>query len=175
MLHPVELEEALQTFSILVDTREQPTERAIKRYQSFGVPYKRAKLEYGDYAYQYELNGEAVMNTAASVKCPVVVERKMNLDELAGCFTHDRERFKREFERAKEAGARVYLLVENGNFENLANGKYRSRLHPNAFLSSVLAWQARYDMRLLFCKEESSGRLIREILYRELKERLNGT
>lgn len=171
-LHPIEIEEALSTFSILVDTREQPTERALRRYDSFGVPYSKAKLDYGDYAYQYEMNGKRMFDPSASVKCPAVVERKMNLDELAGCFTHDRDRFEREFERAKANNARVYLLVENGNFEGILNRKYRSKFHPNAFMASVMAWQARYDFHLIFCKAESSGRLIREILYRELKERL---
>ena len=30
----------------------------------------------------------------------------------------------------------------------------------------------RYNMNVIFCKEETSGRLIKEILFRDLKERL---
>ena len=96
----------------------------------------------------------------------------MSLDELAQCFTHDRQRFKREFERAQAHGCRIYLLCENATWENLINGKYRSRFNPKAFIASIIAWQIRYDMQLLFCKEETSGALIKEILYRDLKERL---
>ena len=44
-----EVTEALSTFQILVDNREQATPKAVERYKSFGVPYKRATLNYGDY------------------------------------------------------------------------------------------------------------------------------
>ena len=62
--------------------------------------------------------------------------------------------------------------MENANWENLIAGKYRSKLNPKAFLASVAAWTIRYDLNLIFCKEETSGVLIREILYRDLKERI---
>lgn len=41
--------ELLNTFEIICDTREQPTPRAKKRYESFGVGYSRGTLNYGDY------------------------------------------------------------------------------------------------------------------------------
>ena len=44
-----EQKEVLKSFEILVDTREQDTDRSEKRYQSFGVPHKKATLDYGDY------------------------------------------------------------------------------------------------------------------------------
>ena len=34
------------------------------------------------------------------------------------------------------------------------------------------AWMARYNARIIFCKAEISGRIIKEILYREGKELL---
>lgn len=168
----LEIERALKTFSVLIDTREQVTDRAKKRYSLFGCPHERATLDYGDYTYNCEVNGQKIFNTSVLTSSKCVVERKMNLDELAGCFTRDRARFQREFERAKENGARIYLLVENATWENLLNGRYRSKFKPAAFEASILAWQARYDMKIIFCKEDTSGKLIKEILYRELKERL---
>ena len=47
-MQPHEIDNMLETLVILVDKREQPTERAKKRYESFGVPYKRVTLSYGD-------------------------------------------------------------------------------------------------------------------------------
>ena len=165
--------EVLKSFSVLVDSREQPTKRAMRRYESFGVPYERVTLSYGDYAYNAVLpNGQPLYDTAETIKPACVIERKMDLDELAQCFTTSRDRFRREFQRATEAGARVYLICENANFENLVNGRYRSRFNANAFVGSVTAYMVRYNMNLLFCKEDTSGRLIKEILYRDLKERL---
>ena len=163
----------LDTFLILADRREQDTPRARRRYAAFGCPFNRATLNYGDYTYNAQLpNGSMIFDQEQTISSRCVIERKMDLGELAQCFTHDRERFQNEFCRARDNQAKIYLLIENGNIENLLNGKYRSKFNPNAFVASLVAWLVRYDMTILFCKEESSGRLIREILYRDLKERL---
>lgn len=167
-----EQKEVLKSFEILVDTREQDTDRSKKRYQSFGVPFKKATLDYGDYTYNAELPGGKLYDISKTISPICVVERKMNLDELAGCFTRSRQRFQKEFERASDNGSRIYLICENANWENLLNGKYRSKLNPNAFAASAAAWMIRYNMNVIFCKEETSGRLIKEILFRDLKERL---
>lgn len=169
----VEIEQTLKSLSVLADTREQNTARAKKRYASMGVPVERAVLDYGDYTFNAVLpNGNPIYNASERILPVVSIERKESLDELAQCLTSQRERFKREFERATAAGAKVYLICENGSWEHLINGKYRSRFNPNAFFATVTAWMARYNITLLFCKEETSGRLIKELLYRELKERL---
>ena len=96
----------------------------------------------------------------------------MSLDELAACFGRERERFVREFDRAKSIGMRLYMLVENATYENLYAHKYRSQLSPAAYSASLFAWMARYDCQIIFCKAESSGKIIHDVLYRELKERL---
>ena len=168
-----EQKEVLDSFEILVDTREQETQRARKRYELFGVPWKKATLDYGDYSYNATLpDGSKIHDTSHTVKPFCVVERKMALDELAECFTRGRQRFQREFERALDHNCRIYLICENANWENLLNGKYRSKFNANAFAASSIAWMVRYNMNVIFCKEETSGRLIKEILYLDLKERM---
>jgi len=167
-----EIMDALSTFQILVDNREQRTLKAVERYKSFGVPYQRATLNYGDYCGLITLNDSAIYDTGQSIKPACVIERKMSLDELATCFTRSRDRFRREMERAAEAGSIVYLLIENGSYEAIINHRYRSRFRPNAFLASLTAWTVRYNLRPVFCKAETSGALIKEILYRDMKERL---
>jgi len=163
----------LESIVILTDSREQPTDRAKKRYESFGFPYKRATLDYGDYTYNAQLpNGQWLFDDSQTVKGKAVVERKMNLDELAQCFTRSRDRFEREFQRATDNKANIFLIVENGSWEHLLYGKYRSRFNPSAFYGSLTAWIVRYDIKLLFCKQELSGRLIREFLYRDLRNRI---
>ena len=158
---------------VLHDSREQQTERAKRRYERFGCPHRRATLSYGDYCANARLpNGEWILDEAGTVKPLASVERKMNLDELCGCFCQGRDRFQREFERAAENNARIYLLVEDANWAAVQLGAYRSRMRPNALMASVIAYMVRYNMNLIFCDEASSGRLIREILYRDLKERL---
>lgn len=163
----------LESFEILIDTREQNTARARERYKRMNVPVFRAKLNFGDYTYNATLpDGTKLFDIENPIDPLCSVERKMSLDELAMCLGKDRKRFEREFDRAREAKARVILLCENASWENLMNGRYRSRLNPNAYLGSLTAWSVRYGFQIVFCKEETSGKLIREFLYRDLKERL---
>ena len=89
-------------------------------------------------------------------------------------FTRHRARFEREFQRAKANHAKLYLLIENASWEKAIKGDYRSRMHPKALLASLTAWLARYDCQIIMCDELTSPRLIRELLYREVKEMLGG-
>ena len=163
----------LESMIVLVDTREKPTERAKKRYEALGASYERRTLSYGDYTYNAQLpNGEWLFKDDETVCGYAIVERKESLDELASCLTHSRDRFEREFQRAKDHGARIFLLVENATWENLLAGRYRSQFNEKAFFASLCAWLVRYDLQLVFCKEETSGKIIKELLYRDLKQRI---
>lgn len=166
-MHPVDLEAALAQMQIIVDTREQKTTRAIQRYQSFGVPYHTEQLDFGDYSCETILENKII-----KLSNSVCIERKMSIDELCSCFTRERDRFKREFERAKAKQAKLYLLIENASWELIYNGRYKSQMSANALTASMFAWMARYNCPILMCKAETSGKLIKDILYRELKERL---
>lgn len=168
-----EIEDALSAFRIIVDTREQDTPKAAARYKSFGVPHDRRTLAYGDYCGDIALpEHESLYVPDKPIGARCVIERKMNLDELAGCFTRSRDRFEREFERAVSNNARVFLLVENASWEAIYGKRYRSRFAPKAFIASLTAWTIRYGMTPIFCKAETSGKVIKEILYRDMKERL---
>lgn len=104
----------------------------------------------------------------------VTLERKMNLSELCLCFGSERKRFIREFERAKENNIRMWLLLENSSFKDAYAGRYRSQYKPKSLIASLLAFQARYNCRIVMCDESVSGKLIRDILYYEGREILMG-
>ena len=167
IMNPVDIKSVLEKAVLLVDTREQDTPALHRRLERIGLPHRREKLYSGDYSIASEIDGAEI-----TLSQTVAIERKMSLDELAMCFGTDRQRFVKEFDRAKDSGMRLYLLVENASYENLYNHKYRSKLNPNAFIASLFAWMARYDCRVIFCKEETAPRIIHDVLYRELKERL---
>ena len=167
-----EVKEILNTFEIIVDTREQATFRSQSRYDALGVPYYKQTLNYGDYTYNVKIKGKNLHRTDRKVDGLCVVERKQNLDELAACFTRSRDRFQREFERATDNNAKIYLLIENGSLDLLIKGQYRSQFKPKAFLASLMAWEVRYNVTTIFCESDHSGLLIKEVLYRDIKERL---
>ena len=45
-------------------------------------------------------------------------------------------------------------------------------MHPEALKGSLLAYMARYNITPIFCKSETTGYIVTEILKRELKEKL---
>lgn len=171
-MNPLEIENILKSFRVIVDTREQDTPKARHRYKTFGVPYERGTLRYGDYSANITLEDGPLYSVDVPIFSKCVIERKMSLDELAICLTSGRARFEREFQRAQENEARVFMVVENGSFEKIQRHEYKSRFHPNAFLASVTAWMVRYNINLTFCQSMTSGRIIKELLYRDMKERL---
>ncbi len=168
-----DIESCLNSMSVLTDTREQPSDRAQKRYQTFGVPFRRQTLNYGDYTFNFVMpDGKEYYQEGVTISPDVMIERKKDLEELSQCFCQSRDRFRREFERAAEAGASIYLIIEDSSWEKLLTGKYNTKFNCKAFTASLVAWMIRYNIKPIFCKHEVTGRLIKEILYRELKDRL---
>lgn len=164
-MHPVDVDASLKSMVCLVDTREQDTPAFRERISHFDQ-WERHKLDAGDYSAKF------LLPDSSWYFLPVAIERKYAIDELCMCYCQQRGRFEREFERALEAHSKLYLLVEGGSWENVYSGKYRSHMNPKSLVGSILAWLARYNCQLMFCKKETSGQLIKDILYREGKEAL---
>lgn len=169
-MNEFEIEQALQSLTIIVDSLEKNTPQAARRLKSFGLPYVRHRLNFGDYSAFVTIGNETI-----SLERKCAIERKLDLSELASCYGQNgRRRFTAEFERAKEAGAKIYLLIENGSWEKALAGDYRSQMHPNALFAFITAWLARYNCQIIFCEQRTTPRLIAEILKREMKEYLKG-
>ena len=157
-----ELTEELKKLSIICDTREQ--DRHVEEYLTKkSIPHITRKLDVGDYSCQL---GDI------SFERDICVERKHNLDEICGNFTAERERFEREFMRAKAYGTKVYLIIENASWSDIFIGNYRSKLNSKSLFGSLLSWMVRFNITVLFCKPEESARIIYGIFYYYAKEKL---
>ena len=121
------------------------------------------KLDAGDYSAQI---GDMTLERS------VAIERKRNLDELCGNMTVDRDRFEREFLRAKAHGLHIFLIVENASWTDVFLGNYRSKLSSKSLVGSILSWLARFDVTLIFCKPDETPKLIYGILYYFAREEL---
>lgn len=163
-----EIEKTLKTLVILVDTREKKWEHIRVALEEMGCPYVSQKLDFGDYSYRYTRT-DGVVEDCSSL---VAVERKASLDEICGNFTYGRERFEREFQRAREKGAEVHLLLEDANFSKMENHMYLSRLHPEALMGNLFSWTARYGLRIWFCSTHFAGKFLYKLFRYHLRNRL---
>lgn len=157
-----ELKAELAKLTIIEDTREQDHHCA-EYFKKHNIPHITRKLDTGDYSAQL-----GVMTLERSV----AIERKRNLDELCGNMTSDRDRFEREFLRAKANGLHIFLIVENATWTDVFLGNYRSKLSSKSLMGSILSWLARFPVTLLFCKPDETPRLIYGILYYFAREEL---
>lgn len=166
-LHPVEIENALNAMVVLVDTREQQTPQAERRWARLGE-WKRQKLDFGDYSAMCVLSDGTEISLADSF----VIERKMDIEELAMCFGTDRKRFEREFERGKNAHGKIILLVENASWQALYGHRYNSKLPPSSIIGSLLSWLIRYDYVPIFCTPDMTSAIMHDLLKYALREAL---
>lgn len=117
---------------IICDTREQ----APFGFVGYDCEMVAGTLTTGDYSLAGLLD-----------RC--AVERK-SLDDLLGCLTGEgRERFERELARA--SGLECFAVVVEASMQDMAEGRYRSRMKPHAALQSVLAFQVRHSCPFIWC------------------------
>jgi ERCC4-type nuclease len=131
---------------IWIDTREQDL-HILKKLDAVGIKYKRKKLDYGDYSFQ--VNGE-------SFEKRIVVERKGSITELCGNFAKGKTRFQKEFERAFFDKCKVVLMVEDGSWEKIENGEYRSRFSPGELKSRIKTWCNKFQIELKFVEKDKA-------------------
>lgn len=151
---------------LLIDTREKPKaiEGIIKTFDEAGIVYERTKLLFGDYM-DWNRPG-------------IVIDRKQNIAELAANCTTDHVRFREELERAKKAGAKLIILVEQNRYKNgdkwvpvreLSDIIYWSSPHTSIRGEKVYrvlaSWVNKYNLSVEFCDKRSTGRRILEIIY----------
>ena len=147
---------------ILCDTRQQAGKHEnIDRYFSrIGVQAERQALYVGDYT---------IANDGSRA-----VDTKQDVLELAhDIMSSDHERFRRECERAKEAGIRLLILIEEtlpkgGLCEWVSpkdsKGKPLTKVEGASLRSAMLSMTIKYDVRFRFCDGRSTGKLILQYL-----------
>lgn len=153
---------------LIIDSREKPKaiERTLQYFRDHGINYEISKLLFGDYMdYNHP---------------QMVIDRKQNIAELAKNCTVESERFRREMERAKKAGATLVILVEQNRYkdrddwiqvESIADlikwSSPHTRVRGEKIYRILVSWLAKYPIRVEFCDKRSTARRITEIIYGE--------
>ena len=153
----------LSKLTIIVDSREKQNDHIIKFFEKSKIPYKVRKLDSGDYS---------AMVGNLTLEHDVFIERKNSLTEVCGNFAQNRERFEREFTRAKADGAKPFILIENNTTDDVFKGNYRSEMPPKSLWASFCTWMVRYNTTVLFSNKENSGKIIFSVLYYYARELL---
>ena len=166
---------------ILEDSRQQDSKHNLKHkyFAEHGIEVRRTKIYCGDYT----------LPTNQSV----CIDTKKDLIELCGNVCgKEHARFRRECERAQEAGIQLIVLVENDRQQIGSTGIWNpairkledlhrwanprlfirrggKQLYPNAtrgatLMKACMTMQKRYNVDFLFCTPEESGKRIVEIL-----------
>lgn len=144
---------------IQVDSREQKFDHVTKYFDSNEIKWVKSKCVVGDY-----VNLENPM---------VVIDRKKDLQEVAGNVCQQHERFVRELELAKELGYKMIILVEDPNITSLPKVcswyNWRKRKNPKAISGKTLfrimsTMQEKYGIEWRFTTKADCGKTIVELL-----------
>ena len=92
----------------------------------------------------------------------IAIERK-SLDDYISTIIHAQERFARECTLLKSY-PRAYIVVE-GSLEDVLQGRYTSRAHPQSILAITASLMTRYGIPVLFAADRPGARaLVEELL-----------
>lgn len=151
---------------VIVDSREKTKaiERMLQYFRDNGIEYEISKLLFGDYM---DWN-----------RPQIVIDRKQNIAELAKNCTVEHERFRREMDKARKAGATLVILVEQNRYKDrgewvqvesiedlLRWSSPHTMIRGEKVFRVLTSWTAKYPLRVEFCSKQQTGRRIAEILY----------
>lgn len=143
------------------DTRQKEDKHNIKHdcFANMSVSLVRCKLPFGDYA----------------PIPPVSIDTKENMDEIANNICgKEHKRFINECKNAKEAGCKLYILVENTlGITDLSQvhiwNNPRAIYSPNCVQGPRLqkameTISERYGVTFMFCEPTDAAKIIMEII-----------
>lgn len=155
---------------IAEDSRQKLGKHNLKAeyFEKHGIKVIRSKLAYGDYALMPER----------------AVDTKKDIYELAYDIDSDHQRFKAELVGARDAGCKLYILVENEegvdslstlnewqepmyHFEmrKTKSGNPRTRrIEGSRLAKACKTMSERYGATFLFCAPEHAGYFIERLL-----------
>lgn len=162
--------------TVIYDTREQVNSHVLEYFKLKGIPFKRQKINEGDYTGIIKAVPE--MGITRDLYFPIGIERKNSIEELAGNLaektdTRDDIRLERELMRAKSKGIDIYLVVEDPNgFDKIREGKYNSMYSVKAFLGKLSSLQTNYLKGTVWCGKKDTGYHIHRLLYYAIRNYL---
>lgn len=144
---------------IIVDTREQKYDHVKCEFEKQKVPWFRSKCIVGDY---YEFSNPNL-----------VIDRKKDLQEVAGNVCQQHERFTNELTLANELGVKLIVLIEEPKIKSVDEVvtwyNWRRKKNPKAITGKTLfkimkTMTEKYGVEWRFTTKENCGKTIIKIL-----------
>ena len=150
---------------LISDTREKKNQHVLDYFETVGIKYEIAKLDFGDYMDAYRPG--------------LVIDRKQNIAELAkNVVGKDRDRFVRELERAQAAGSKMIILVEQTRYKDrdkwihvtepadlMLWSSPHTKIRGERVFRAVSSLIHKYGISVQFCDKRTTGRNILRIIY----------
>lgn len=163
-----QLKKMLANFIILIDTREQKNQHITDMFDKYEIKWTKQKLDFGDYSVMLPKCTEFGINEDLYFK--VVIERKNSLNELGSNISTNRERFKREFQRAK--GNNIILMIEDNTYADIVKNNYDNKITPNSYLALLHSLSAEFNLPYVFIGKDVSFVYIYKTLYYHVRNAL---
>ena len=144
-----EVGKILKNLTIICDSREQSNDHIISFFNKQGIKYKTMKLDYGDYSISIPQGSFKGQTRDIYFTNDFVIERKANIDELAGNLKEDAARLKKELSHLNMYQIKYVIYVEDLNFEeNLRQGPgtgYRSQYDGYTLMRRLYCLESEYN------------------------------
>ena len=169
---------------IQIDTRQKAHkhEHVDSWFDEHGVEYFYKKLDFGDYA---------AIGNGSNIVC----DTKKDVQELAQNLGRDHDRFARECDRARDAGCRLIILIEeleayndrekvklwtsrvcrtcrrcNPHKTKECKARRFKPINGERIAKSMTTFERDHGVRFMFCKREDTAATICRLLGIEVKE-----
>jgi ERCC4-type nuclease len=146
---------------IIWDSREQKNIHILKRFQELGIKCRKEKLHFGDYTFEFD---------NISYKDKVAIERKNSITEICGNLGKGKARFQKEFERAAAQKCKMYLMIEDGSWEKIEKGEYRSNFSPQELKNRLNTWCHSFMIQLDFVPRNQAADYIVKVFQEYIKK-----
>ena len=146
---------------IIEDTRQQSGKHDIKHnwFVTHGISLVRSKLPFGDYAPVPKVS----------------IDTKRDIDEIAGNICgKEHKRFINECKAARDAGCKLFILVENElgindisqvhTWENPRSVYSDECIQGPRLQKAMETIQERYGVTFIFCSPEESAQMITRLI-----------
>ena len=158
-------------YRIVVDTREKENLHILKAFKKHNIPYKKEKLNFGDYAIESE----------DGFRPNLVIEKKANLQELVGNIFEKCDegiscnRIHKEIIRCISSETRMIILIEDPDwYPKLLKGEFKSKANPRAVTGLIISLLAKYPyyLTIMGVDKQYTASFMNNILKYELREQL---